>query len=75
MACTAARRAWTVPATASRYGHYWTGDLQCTHAETQEQIRGMQVAGLGGFPLADIDAGGFHGGPDSGMISDAFFHQ
>ncbi|MFD5826760.1 TIM-barrel domain-containing protein [Lentzea sp. NPDC060358] len=61
-----ARRPWTFTrgATAGqqRYGHLWTGDIESTYAEMKEQIRGMQNAGLGGFPYANIDAGGFFGG-------------
>ncbi|MBM2618663.1 DUF5110 domain-containing protein [Actinoplanes sp. LDG1-06] len=44
-----------------RYGHLWTGDIESTYGEMQEQIRGMQNAGLGGFPFANIDGGGFFG--------------
>ncbi|MCO8274026.1 carbohydrate-binding protein [Actinoplanes sp. TRM 88003] len=44
-----------------RYGHLWTGDINSTYAEMKEQIRGMQNAGLGGFPFANIDGGGFFG--------------
>lgn len=60
-----AKRPWifTRGATAGqqRYGHLWTGDINSTWTEMQEQIRGMQNAGLGGFPYANIDAGGFFG--------------
>ncbi|MFD9700042.1 TIM-barrel domain-containing protein [Lentzea sp. NPDC059081] len=61
-----AKRPWTFTrgATAGqqRFGHLWTGDIESTYAEMKEQIRGMQNAGLGGFPYANIDAGGFFGG-------------
>ncbi|HEY5836543.1 TIM-barrel domain-containing protein [Streptomyces sp.] len=74
-----ARRPWTWSRGASagqqRYGHYWTGDIVSTYDEMQMQIRGMQAAGLGGFPYANIDGGGFHGGPGNGLISDAFYRN
>ncbi|MBL7260018.1 TIM-barrel domain-containing protein [Paractinoplanes lichenicola] len=44
-----------------RYGHLWTGDIESTYGEMREQIRGMQNAGIGGFPFANIDGGGFFG--------------
>ncbi|WP_305790237.1 TIM-barrel domain-containing protein [Symbioplanes lichenis] len=68
----AAKRPWifTRGATAGqqRYGHLWTGDINSTYGEMQEQIRGMLNAGLGGFPFANIDGGGFFGGVISGGL-------
>jgi alpha-D-xyloside xylohydrolase len=59
------RRPWTFSrgATAGmqRFGHFWSGDIESTYAEMAAQIRGIQAAGLGGFPFANHDAGGFHG--------------
>ena len=59
-----AKRPWIFSrgATAGqqRYGHLWTGDIDSTYDEMRMQIRGMQNAGLGGFPYANVDAGGFH---------------
>lgn len=70
-----ARRPWifTRGATAGqqRYGHLWTGDINSDYTEMQEQIRGMQNAGLGGFPFANIDAGGFFGA----VISDGLYRN
>ena len=61
----AAKRPWTWSRGASagqqRYGHYWTGDIASTYDEMRQQIRGMLVGGLGGFPFANIDGGGFQG--------------
>lgn len=65
---------WSRGATSGmqRYGHYWTGDIDSTYQEMQNQIRGMQTAGLGGFPFANVDGGGFgHGDP----ISDALYRN
>ncbi|HEX6345002.1 TIM-barrel domain-containing protein [Umezawaea sp.] len=70
-----AKRPWTFTrgATAGqqRYGHLWTGDIDSTYSEMREQIRGMQNAGLGGFPYSNIDAGGFFGG----VLSDALYRN
>ncbi|WP_405010050.1 TIM-barrel domain-containing protein [Kitasatospora sp. NBC_01539] len=70
-----AKRPWTwsrgATAGQQRYGHYWTGDISQTYEEMQNQIRGMQTAGLGGFPFANIDGGGFAGG----AVSDAFYRN
>ncbi|MGW2283007.1 TIM-barrel domain-containing protein [Streptomyces sp. NPDC001770] len=65
---------WSRGATAGqqRYGHYWTGDISSTYNEMRNQIRGMQTAGLGGFPFANIDGGGFG---DGNLISDAFYRN
>nr|WP_308120885.1 TIM-barrel domain-containing protein [Actinoplanes bogorensis] len=69
------KRPWTFTrgATAGqqRYGHLWTGDINSTYGEMQEQIRGMLNAGLGGFPFANIDAGGFFGA----IISDGLYRN
>ncbi|MFJ9054742.1 TIM-barrel domain-containing protein [Streptomyces sp. NPDC102409] len=70
-----AKRPWTwsrgATAGQQRYGHYWTGDISQTYDEMRNQIRGMQTAGLGGFPFANIDGGGF----DGGTVSDAFYRN
>ena len=70
-----AKRPWTFTrgATAGqqRYGHLWTGDIGSNYAEMQQQIRGMQNSGLGGFPYSNIDAGGFQGG----VISDSMYRN
>lgn len=44
---------------AQRYSTLWSGDIQPTYSEMQSQIRGMQAAGLSGFPFWGHDAGGF----------------
>ncbi len=38
----------------------WSGDLDSSYGEMQLQIRGMQAAGLSGFPFWGHDAGGFN---------------
>jgi alpha-glucosidase (family GH31 glycosyl hydrolase) len=73
-----AKRPWTWSRGASagqqRYGHYWTGDIASTYDEMRQQIRGMLVGGLGGFPFANIDGGGFQGGAN-GLISEPFYRN
>jgi hypothetical protein len=49
----------------------WTGDINSDYTEMREQIRGMQNAGLGGFPFANIDAGGFFGA----VVSDGLYRN
>ncbi|MEE4545866.1 TIM-barrel domain-containing protein [Streptomyces sp. V4-01] len=72
----AAKRPWTwsrgATAGQQRYGHYWTGDISSTYDEMKNQIRGMQTAGLGGFPFANIDGGGYGNG---NADSDAFYRN
>jgi len=53
---------------AQRFGYMWSGDLQSTQGEMQLQIRGMQAAGLSGFPFWTHDAGGFFGDPALGPL-------
>lgn len=42
-----------------RYSTLWSGDIEPSFAEMKNQIRGMQAAGLSGFPFWGHDAGGF----------------
>ncbi len=45
---------------AQRYATLWSGDIIPNHADMKRQIRGMQLAGLSGFPFWGHDAGGFY---------------
>ncbi len=54
---------------AQRYATLWSGDILPNHKDMKLQIRGMQLAGLSGFPFWGHDAGGFYdwdkkNGPD-----------
>jgi alpha-D-xyloside xylohydrolase len=54
---------------AQRYATLWSGDIKPNFDEMKLQIRGMQLAGLSGFPFWGHDAGGFYdwdtkSGPD-----------
>ncbi|HQV31975.1 MAG TPA: glycoside hydrolase family 31 protein, partial [Calditrichia bacterium] len=44
---------------AQRYATYWTGDTPANCDFMRYAVRAMQVAGLGGFPFFNHDAGGF----------------
>ena len=55
-----------------RFATLWSGDIKPTYAEMRSQIRGMQLAGLSGFPFWGHDAGGFYDwenkkGPDDAL--------
>jgi alpha-glucosidase (family GH31 glycosyl hydrolase) len=55
-----------------RYATLWSGDIKPSYDEMKMQIRGMQLAGLSGFPFWGHDAGGFYDwdkktGPDDNM--------
>ena len=54
---------WSRGGTAGqqRYGHLWTGDNDSTYSEMQQDIRGVQLEGLGGFPYGNVDGGGHLG--------------
>lgn len=44
---------------AQRYATLWSGDIKPNYEDMKLQIRGMQLAGLSGFPYWGHDAGGF----------------
>jgi len=57
---------------AQRYATLWSGDIKPSYIDMKTQIRGMQLAGLSGFPFWAHDAGGFYdwdkrSGPDDNM--------
>jgi alpha-D-xyloside xylohydrolase len=57
---------------AQRYASLWSGDIKPNFDEMKMQIRGMQLAGLSGFPYWGHDAGGFYDwdartGPDTDL--------
>ncbi|MBV8124027.1 MAG: DUF5110 domain-containing protein, partial [Paucibacter sp.] len=57
---------------AQRYASLWSGDIKPNFDEMKMQIRGMQLAGLSGFPFWGHDAGGFYDweakvGPDADL--------
>jgi len=57
---------------AQRYATLWSGDIYPSYEDMKHQIRGMQLAGLSGFPFWGHDAGGFFDwengvGPDENM--------
>lgn len=57
---------------AQRYASLWSGDIKPSDEEMKQQVRGMQLAGLSGFPFWGHDAGGFYDwdkkqGPDASL--------
>lgn len=57
---------------AQRYATLWSGDIYPNHEDMETQVRGMQLAGLSGFPYWGHDAGGFFDwnaekGPDADL--------
>jgi len=57
---------------AQRYASLWSGDIKPSDQEMKQQVRGMQLAGLSGFPFWGHDAGGFYDwqtrqGPDASL--------
>ncbi len=45
---------------AQRYATLWSGDINSTYEDMKTQVRGLQLAGISGFPFWGHDAGGFH---------------
>jgi len=57
---------------AQRYATLWSGDIYPNYSDMKDSIRGMQLAGLSGFPYWGHDAGGFFNwddehGPDENL--------
>ena len=57
---------------AQRFATLWSGDIYPNYQDMESQIRGMQLAGLSGFPFWGHDAGGFYDwtnavGPDENL--------
>ena len=59
---------------AQRYATLWSGDIYPNFEEMRGQIRGMQLAGLSGFPYWGHDAGGFFDW-DEGVGPDETLYQ
>jgi alpha-D-xyloside xylohydrolase len=60
---------------AQRYATLWSGDILSTYDEMKMQIRGLQLAGLSGFPFWAHDAGGFRLGESKDAPDDAMYRQ
>ncbi len=60
---------------AQRYATLWSGDILSTYDEMKMQIRGLQLAGLSGFPFWAHDAGGFRLGESKDTPDDAMYRQ
>ncbi len=60
---------------AQRYATLWSGDINSTYADMKTQVRGLQLAGISGFPFWGHDAGGFHLGDSKTNPDDRMYRQ
>lgn len=60
---------------AQRYATLWSGDINSTYTDMKMQVRGLQLAGLSGFPFWGHDAGGFHLGDSKTNPDDTTYRQ
>lgn len=60
---------------AQRFATLWSGDIKPSYADMRTQIRGMQLAGLSGFPFWGHDAGGFNNWEENRGPDDAMYRQ
>ncbi|MBI3138341.1 MAG: glycoside hydrolase family 31 protein [Sphingobacteriales bacterium] len=60
---------------AQRYATLWSGDINSTYEDMKTQVRGLQLAGLSGFPFWGHDAGGFHLGDSKTTPGDSMYSQ
>ncbi len=60
---------------AQRYATLWSGDITCTYTDMEKQVRGMQLAGLSGFPFWGHDAGGFYLDNSKSEPNDTLYRQ
>jgi alpha-D-xyloside xylohydrolase len=60
---------------AQRYATLWSGDIRCSFDEMKKQVRGLQLAGLSGFPFWGHDAGGFNPSNDPSAPGDTIYRQ
>ncbi len=60
---------------AQRYATLWSGDINSTYEDMKTQVRGLQLAGLSGFPFWGHDAGGFHLGESKITPGDSMYSQ
>lgn len=60
---------------AQRYATLWSGDIKCSYEDMRHQVRGMQLAGLSGFPFWGHDAGGFYMDNNAGEPNDTIYRQ
>lgn len=58
-----------------RYATLWSGDIDQTYDDMKTQVRGMQLAGISGFPFWGHDAGGFRFADTIPGPSDALYRQ
>jgi alpha-D-xyloside xylohydrolase len=60
---------------AQRYATLWSGDIKPSYDDMKSQVRGMQFAGLAGFPFWGHDAGGFNNWEENHGPNDNMYRQ
>lgn len=60
---------------AQRYATLWSGDIKPSYDDMKSQVRGLQFAGLAGFPFWGHDAGGFNNWEENHGPNDNMYRQ
>ncbi len=58
-----------------RYATLWSGDIKPSYDDMKSQVRGLQFAGLAGFPFWGHDAGGFNNWEENHGPNDKMYRQ
>ncbi|MCK9408698.1 MAG: TIM-barrel domain-containing protein [Bacteriovoracaceae bacterium] len=58
-----------------RYATLWSGDIKPSYEDMKSQVRGLQFAGLAGFPFWGHDAGGFNNWEENHGPNDMMYRQ
>ncbi|MFA5832775.1 MAG: TIM-barrel domain-containing protein [Bacteroidota bacterium] len=58
-----------------RYATLWSGDIKPSYDDMKTQVRGLQFAGLAGFPFWGHDAGGFNNWEENHGPNDKMYRQ
>lgn len=58
-----------------RYATLWSGDIKPSYDDMRTQVRGLQFAGLAGFPFWGHDAGGFNNWEENHGPNDPMYRQ
>jgi len=58
-----------------RYATLWSGDIKPSYDDMRSQVRGLQFAGLSGFPFWGHDAGGFNNWEENHGPNDLMYRQ
>ena len=58
-----------------RYATLWSGDIKPSYDDMKMQVRGLQLAGISGFPFWGHDAGGFNNWEENHGPNDNMYRQ